>query len=183
MTTAFEHRWNVTFQAAKPDLIESGTVVLQKSLEKVVPSPLPLPLPAAYLLHPTSGDLEVLADLLQAAYALPDESIPALRQRLHNYFSAGDSRPMLESSWMCFHNGRLVSACLVSMPRGESVPQITDLVTVVPWQNHGLATVLLQKTLHALVENGHDSVQLLCYSADHGRIKKLEQFGFTPADH
>lgn len=179
MTTAFEHRWNVTLQAAHPDLNDCGVIVLQKSLEKVIPSPLPLPLSAAYLLHPTSSDLDVLMDLMQAAYDLPDESLPALRLRLHNYFSAGDANPLLDSSWMCFLDGRPISACLLAMPSGTQVPQLVDLMTVAPWQKHGLATVILEKSLHALVENGFSSVQLTCYAADFPVIHKLKQFGFT----
>ncbi|TLN00305.1 GNAT family N-acetyltransferase, partial [bacterium] len=147
------------------------------------PSPLPLPISAAYLLHPTSSDLEVLVDLMQAAYDLPDEALPALRLRLHNYFSAGDAHPLLDSSWMCFLDGRPISACLLAMPRDAQVPQLVDLMTVAPWQNHGLATVVLEKSLHALVENGFSSVQLTCYDADLPVIHKLEQFGFEQVEN
>lgn len=183
MTTAFEHRWNVTLQASHPDMIDCGVVVLQKSLAKVIPSPLALPLSAAYLLHPTSSDLEILVDLMRSAYDLPDESLPALRMRLHSYFSAGDADPLLDSSWMCFLDGRPISACLMAMPRGGQVPHMVDLMTIAPWQKHGLATAVLEKSFHALVENGFSSVQLTCYAADLPVIQKLEQFGFVPVEN
>lgn len=178
MTTAFEHRWNVKFHTANPALIESGLIIFHKKLDRVVPAPLPLPIPGAYLLHPNSGDLNPLADLMRRAYGLGHEMLPALRQRLHSYFTSGAARPLLESSWMCFVDGQPVSACLIALPRGDSVPKLADLITDAAWQKQGLATAVLEKSLHALVENGFSSLRLSCYSGDHAIIRKLEQLGF-----
>ncbi|NMB67717.1 MAG: GNAT family N-acetyltransferase [Chloroflexi bacterium] len=178
MTTAFDHRWNVKLQIANPALVEAGPLVLQKKLERVVPAPLALPVPGAYLLHPNSGDLHPLADLMCRAYGLGFDALPALRMRLHSYFSSGEARPLLDCSWMCFLDGRIVSACLIAMPRDESAPKLIDLVTDAGWQRHGLATTVLEKSQHALVEHGFTSLWLSCHAGDHAAIRKFEQLGF-----
>jgi len=183
MTTAIEHRWSIKLQIANPALVEPGLLVLQKKLERVVPAPLTIPVPGAYLLHPNSGDLNLLTDLMRRAYSLGCETPPALRLRLRGYFSSCEARPLLDCSWMCFVDGRVVSACLIALPRGDSAPRLIDLITDTAWQGRGLATTLLEKSQHALVENGFSSVQLMCYAADDLRIQKLKQLGFTTADH
>lgn len=178
MTTAIEHRWSIKLQTANPALVEPGLLVFQKKLERVVPAPLALPVPGAYLLHPNSGDLLALADLMRRAYRLGYDALPALRLRLHCYFSSGEARPLLDCSWMCFFDGRVVSACLIALPRGETAPKLIDLITDAGWQGRGLATTVLEKSQHALVEQGYHSLRLSCHSGDQAAIRKFEQLGF-----
>lgn len=181
MITAFKHRWNVKYQASDPELDKSGAVLFLKILADVVPAPLPLPLPGAYLLHPTSGDLESLAGLTQAAYGLDDGTLPALRLHLREYFSSGAQHPLLDSSWMCFMNGTPVSACLIAQPPDTKTPCLVDLMTASAWQGHGLAKAVLQKSLHALVENGFTQISLTCYDATPAVRNRLKKYGFFPA--
>ena len=179
MTTAFDHRWNVIIQTTDPGLAQSGAVCFQKPLRDVVPSPLPLPFLGAYLVHPTHGDLELLTGLLQSAYELEDAAQPALRLRLRDYFSTSTARPLLDGSWICFVDGTPVSACLISLARGTKTPHITDLMTAAPWQGHGLATVVLEKSFHALVEKGFSAVRLLCSDGTAPLVRHLKKIGFT----
>lgn len=178
MTTAIEHRWSIRLQIANPALVEPGLLVFQKKLERVVPAPLTLPVPGAYLLHPNSGDLNLLTDLMRRAYSLGCEMPPALRLRMRGYLSSCEARPLLDCSWMCFLDGRVVSACLIALPRGDSAPRLIDLITDADWQGRGLATTLLEKSQHALVEHGFNSLWLSCHAGDPAAIRKFEQLGF-----
>lgn len=179
MTTVFEHRWNLTYQVDVPAILQAGDVVFQKTLADVIPSPLPMPVTGAYLLHPSSSDFELLAGLMQAAYGLDGEALPQLRLRMRHYFLTIESHPLLDSSWLCFIDGTAVSACLVARPRGSKTPQIVDLMTTCPWQGKGLGLALLQKSLHALVEKGYPAVQMVCPVQNKPLIQSLKQLGFT----
>lgn len=148
----------------------------------MIPSPLPLPFPGAYLLHPGQGDLQLLAGLLQAAYDLNGDMLPALRRRLRDFFSRETAHPLLDCSWMCFADGVPVSACLVALSNGSDTPQIVDLVTARSWQGHGLATVLMQKTFHTLVERGFFSVRMICSDRAASLNHKLQSLGFVTVD-
>ena len=178
MTTAIEHRWNITLHTANSALVEPGPMVFQKKLEHVVPAPLTLPVPGAYLLHPNSGDLHALADLIRKAYRLGYDALPALRLRLFGHFYSSDARLLLDCSWICLLDERVVSACLIALPRGDSAPGLIDLITDVNWQGRGLATTLLEKSQHALVEHGFNSLWLSCHAGDSAAIRKFEQLGF-----
>lgn len=179
MTSAFEFPWNMILQSAEPGLDLSGAVVYQKPLHDVIPSPLPLPFPGAYLLHPSQSDLELLAGLLQATYGLNGDQLPALRRRLRDFFSRETARPLLDCSWMCFADGIPVSACLVALSHGSATPQIVDLATALPWQGHGLGTVVMQKSFHTLVEKGFSAVRLICSESATDLNQKLESLGFV----
>lgn len=179
MTSASEFPWNIILNSAEPGLNLSGAVVYHKILDDVIPSPLPLPFPGAYLLHPGQSDLDLLTGLLQVAYGLNSDKLPVLRLRLRDFFSRETARPLLDCSWMCFADGIPVAACLVALPHGSATPQIVDLVTARPWQGHGLGTVVLQKSFHTLVEKGFPAVRLICSEAAIPLRQKLESLGFV----
>lgn len=179
MTTAFGHCWNLTYQVDPPTFSNAGDFVLQKTLADVIPSPLPLPVTGAYLLHPGGGDYELLAALTQSAYGLDGAALPELRLHMRRYFLTVESHPLLDSSWMCFVDGAPVSACLIARPRGSETPRIFDLMTARPWQGKGLAMTLLQKSLHALVEKGYTALRVGCPIQEKSLLQRLEQFGFT----
>ncbi len=160
-------------------MIQTGGVLIQKTLADVIPSPLPLPVTGAYLLHPTNGDFELLAGLMQAAYGLNGEALPQLRLRMRHYFLTLESHPLLDSSWMCFVDGKPVSACLIAQPREFKTPQVVDLMTARPWQGKGLGMALIKKSLHALVEKGYSTVRMVCSVQDKPLIQRLQQIGFT----
>lgn len=180
MTTVFEQPWNISIQTDTPMMARSGVVIFQKYLKDVIPSPLPLPVPDAYLLHPNSGDFELLATLMQAAYGLQDNTSRESRLHMRGYFLLTESHPALSSSWMCFVDGLLVSACLVALPHGTKTPYIVDWMTAIPWQGKGLGKTLLQKTLHSLVEDGFRVVRMSCTNIDLSTARHLEKIGFSP---
>ncbi|WP_075899824.1 GNAT family N-acetyltransferase [Actinomadura sp. CNU-125] len=123
----------------------------------------PVPPPPAGFRRFAAADLPVLGALMWDAYrgtpdeddvGGPDGALRELRLTL-----AGEYGPFLpDASYVAEPDGRPVAAALVTVYRDE--PLLAFLFTAPPHTGRGLGRELILAVMHALAEQGHDTLTL-----------------------
>jgi len=105
--------------------------------------------------HPTSDDVESLAELMLDAYLdtidYEGETIVEAREEVERYFAG---RPLLECSWVRVDGDAVVAALLVSHWVDRGRPIVSYVMTASDRKGKGLAADLLARTLAAVAAAG-----------------------------
>lgn len=118
---------------------------------------------------PTPADTAVLADLMMGAYPGTidfdgTETWDDAWREVDDYFQGKLGSPLLDCSWLVLADGKIASACLVSMWDERRRPLLYSIMTAARWQGKGLAGIALHHTLQATAVTGY--TEMLAFITD-----------------
>mgnify|MGYP001796518151 CR=1 FL=1 len=143
------------------------------------PSALPV---GSILFNPSEADEDALGELMLAAYSgtidYEGETLEEAQAEIGNFFSGSYGEPLYDCSLICFVGDCLTSACLVSWWEPKAAPLITYVITHAYWKRHGLATAVLQRSLHQLQQAEFDTAYAFVTPGNRPSEKLLGHTGF-----
>ncbi len=134
----------------------------------------------------TLEDAEPLAELMLDAYRgtvdYHDETLADARAEIHKTLNDGYGRFIPVASFLIEEDGRLVSACLVTLLDDPTIPLLAFSMTAPNHRNQGLAGFLIRHAVNRLLDAGHRELALVVTSTNEPAIHLYEKLGFRPVD-
>ncbi|MCP9953624.1 GNAT family N-acetyltransferase [Actinomadura madurae] len=127
------------------------------------------------------GDVPALAALMWDAYrGTPDETdvgdLQGAVRELHLTLDGEYGTFLREASFVTDHEGRPVGAALVTLYQG--LPLLAFLFTAPAHAGRGLGSGLVMATMHALAEQGHDTLTLAVTRRNRRARRLYDRLGF-----
>jgi GNAT superfamily N-acetyltransferase len=135
---------------------------------------------------PQESDKEDLAILLYAAYrgTMDDEGgtfADALGE-IDTLFAGGYGEFLPDCSFLAEEGEFLASASLVTWWASHRAPLVAFLMTRPEARRRGLARALLQRSMNALLDRGHDRITLVVTKGNESAESLYASLGFVPID-
>ncbi len=129
-------------------------------------------------------DAQDLALLLYAAFhgTVDDEgdTLADAQQEIDKTFSGAYGRWMPDCSFVIEQDDVLASACLVSWYAPTESPFVVFTMTRPEFKRRGMARVLLQASMNALLDAGYDRLSLIVTGGNRPAMKLYAGLGFRP---
>lgn len=127
-------------------------------------------------------DIPVLGDLMLESYrdAIDyqgeslEDAIEEVRQTIDGRYG-----PFLkECSFVIMEKGQAVAACFIAWTREKKMPLVAYSMTHPSFQNQGMGTFLLKKSINALLDRGHEKLYLVVTEGNLAAQHLYEKIGF-----
>ncbi len=133
--------------------------------------------------NPADADTAVLAGLMMDSYIgtidYDGETLQDAVKEVEGYFASKTGQALLDCSWLCLSGEELASACLVALRPDRPGPSISYLMTRSRWKNKGMATIVLDKALGSITDQGHKKVHAFITEGNRPSEAIFNHFGFT----
>jgi len=135
------------------------------------------------LRNPTQKDTTALAELMLDAYRdtidYEGETLDQTTDEINRYFEGAYGPPLADCSWVCFVEGVLGAACLVSWWEKRKTPLIAFVMTLGERKKSGLAGLVLRQTLQSLVGKRHSEVRAVITAGNTPSEGLFDHCGFV----
>ena len=130
------------------------------------------------------SDREDLAILLYAAFrgTIDDEgeTFSDALSEIDRTFTGDYGDLLLDCSFVIEHGEFLASACLIGQSGPDDVPLVVFSMTRPDTQRRGLARFLLQQSIDALLDRGHERLTLIVTEGNTPAQRLYTSLGFRP---
>jgi RimJ/RimL family protein N-acetyltransferase len=135
------------------------------------------------LSRPRQADTPALAALMLSAYRgtadSSDETEDDALREIQNYFGAPALPALPECSWVLWHAGAPLGACLCSWWERRGTPLIAYVMTDPAWKGRGLGAQLVRHSLADLAQAGYPEVRAVITAGNTPSERLFTRLGFA----
>ena len=139
--------------------------------------------------RPRETDTPALMALMLNAYRgtvdSSDETEDDARREIQGYFGTPALPPLLDCSWVRWHAGAALGACLCSWWERRGTPLIAYVMTDPAWKGRGLGAQLVRHSLADLAQAGYTEVRAVITAGNTPSERLFSRMGFArlPSEH